>query len=81
MNTKCEVFSVSPSYLALGFDNGIVKLYDLNKQNQLLKTFQNLKTKVSFMDLNEQFLVFGSKWKNNSVRVYDIEAQNLGKIL
>ena len=78
LNVNCEVFGSSPTHLAQGFENGIVKLYDAAKNYEIIKTFDNLKTKISFVDVNEKYMVFGSKWKNNSIRIYDIDKQTLG---
>ena len=69
----------SNGILAQGFENGIVKLFDIQKSISLVKSFKNLKTKISFVEGNEDFLVFGSKWKNNSVRIYDISNKVLSK--
>ena len=78
---QSEAFSCSSGLLAQGFENGIVKLFDVKKNTSLIKNFKNLKTKISFVETNDNFLVFGSKWKNNSIRVYDVDKQIIGKYI
>jgi hypothetical protein len=67
--------------MAQGFENGIVQLFDVRKKTTLLRSFKNLKTKISLVESNKDYLIFGSKWKNNSLRVYDINRASLGRKL
>lgn len=66
MNENCQKIAGNSEYLVLGQKNGFVKLF---KEGKLIKTYSQLTTDITSVQINESFLSFASKWKANQIRV------------
>ena len=64
-----SVVSGNSRYLVVGCKNGFVKIISLMEDYRQIKCLQNLTTEITSIVCNEQFLVFGSRWKPNSARL------------
>ena len=67
-----DIIAANNKYLATGNRNGIVQLFDIDNEYNLLKTYDNITTEISSISLNDNYMVFSSRWKNNSVRIADL---------
>lgn len=78
-NFKPSVFGINEEFIGIGQDNGICSLITNSRNSKLVRSFKNLNTSISFMELNDNYFVFGSKWKNDSIRIFDIQRKCLSK--
>lgn len=67
-----DAISSNGKYLVAGNRNGIVQLFDVAADYNNSKTYDNITTEISSINLNDRYLTFASRWKNNSIRVVDL---------
>lgn len=72
-----DVIASNGKYLASGNHNGIVQLFDVSSDYNVLKIYDNITTEINSISLNNSFMAFASKWKNNSVRIVDMRNFNV----
>ena len=77
-NIKPNVFAINEEFVGIGQDNGIVTLNSNSKKLDNVRSFKNIDVSISFLNLNNDYLLFGSKWKNNCLRIFDINRKSLG---
>ncbi len=73
LNVNSSKIAGGSGYLAAGTKTGVVKVFNANSDFAVIKTFDQLTTEITDISLNDSYLAFASKWKQNNVRVASLQ--------